>query len=227
MKPARSLIGGAATVAALGIGLSLAVAVPANAAPSAPSWSDVEAAKASQAATQAQVDALTKDLGALQDKRSGCIDLFTEIRRKHFRMPANLIGTALHQHAALHHDDDGIGQPHDGPHLVLNEQDSHGRRLDPLDGRDRVFDLARGQSGKNLVEQEDLRVHHEGARNLHVAPLGERQVLGQRFRVAGKIEFADEFIRAEKLILSASKIFCAAGDSSPLRMFCRVSSILS
>lgn len=69
MKPARSLIGGAATVAVLAVGLSVAVAVPADAAPAAaPSWSDVEAAKASQAATQAKVDALTKDLTTLQDQ---------------------------------------------------------------------------------------------------------------------------------------------------------------
>ncbi|PZF62075.1 hypothetical protein DEI92_00720 [Curtobacterium sp. MCBD17_034] len=64
MKPARVLIGGAATLAVLG--LTFTVAAPASASPSAPSWADVQAAKQSQAATQHQVDTLTSSLDALQ-----------------------------------------------------------------------------------------------------------------------------------------------------------------
>lgn len=71
MKPARTLIGGVATVAVVGLTLSLATCTTATAAPgasaSAPSWSDVQAAKASQAATQTQIDAMTASLQSLQD----------------------------------------------------------------------------------------------------------------------------------------------------------------
>ncbi|PZE86915.1 NlpC/P60 family protein [Curtobacterium sp. MCBD17_032] len=65
-KPARSLVCGIATVSMLSLGLSLAVAVPAQAAPSAPSWEDVQAAKDDQAASQRTVDELTDRLSSLQ-----------------------------------------------------------------------------------------------------------------------------------------------------------------
>jgi cell wall-associated NlpC family hydrolase len=65
-KPARSLVCGLATVSMLSLGLSLAVAVPAQAAPSAPSWKDVQAAKDDQAAKQRTVDALTARMSSLQ-----------------------------------------------------------------------------------------------------------------------------------------------------------------
>ncbi|QWS33098.1 NlpC/P60 family protein [Curtobacterium aetherium] len=67
-KPARSLACGLATVSMLSLGLSLAVAVPAQAAPSAPSWKDVQAAKDDQAEQQRTVDALTARMSTLQDK---------------------------------------------------------------------------------------------------------------------------------------------------------------
>ncbi|PZE36973.1 NlpC/P60 family protein [Curtobacterium sp. MCPF17_031] len=65
-KPARSLVCGLATVSMLSLGLSLVVAVPAQAAPSAPSWKDVQAAKDDQAAKQRTVDALTARMSSLQ-----------------------------------------------------------------------------------------------------------------------------------------------------------------
>jgi peptidoglycan DL-endopeptidase CwlO len=68
MRATRSLIGGAATIAVVGLGLSVLVGTPATAADKAPTWADVQAAKSSQAATQAQVDALTTDLTTLQDQ---------------------------------------------------------------------------------------------------------------------------------------------------------------
>jgi cell wall-associated NlpC family hydrolase len=66
-RPARSLACGIATVSMLGLGLSVAVAVPAQASPSAPSWKDVQAAKADEADQQQTVDALTSRMSALQD----------------------------------------------------------------------------------------------------------------------------------------------------------------
>lgn len=64
----RRLIGGAATVAVIGIGLSAVLASPASAAPKAPSWADVQAAKASASATQQQIDELTSTLSMLQEQ---------------------------------------------------------------------------------------------------------------------------------------------------------------
>ncbi|OII06866.1 NlpC/P60 family protein [Curtobacterium sp. MCBA15_008] len=67
-KPARSLACGIATVSLLGIGLSVGLAGPAGATPSeAPSWADVQAAKADQADKQQTVDELAARLSSLQD----------------------------------------------------------------------------------------------------------------------------------------------------------------
>ncbi|MBK0296241.1 hypothetical protein IAE22_29075, partial [Bacillus sp. S34] len=54
-------------VAVLGIGLSVVIAGPAQAAPSAPSWDDVRAAKADTAQAQSTVDELSDRLQTLQD----------------------------------------------------------------------------------------------------------------------------------------------------------------
>jgi cell wall-associated NlpC family hydrolase len=64
---ARTLSCGIAVVAVLGIGLSIVVAGPAQAAPSAPSWDDVRAAKADAAEAQSTVDELSTRLQTLQD----------------------------------------------------------------------------------------------------------------------------------------------------------------
>ncbi|WIB77665.1 NlpC/P60 family protein [Curtobacterium sp. MCPF17_002] len=67
-KPARSLACGIVTVSLLGIGLSVGIAGPAGATPAkAPSWADVQAAKADQAETQQTVDELASRLSSLQD----------------------------------------------------------------------------------------------------------------------------------------------------------------
>ncbi|ROS77906.1 cell wall-associated NlpC family hydrolase [Curtobacterium sp. PhB130] len=67
-KPARSLACGIATVSLLGIGLSVGIAAPAGATPAAaPSWADVQAAKADQAEKQQTVDELASRLSSLQD----------------------------------------------------------------------------------------------------------------------------------------------------------------
>ncbi len=64
--PARSLTC-TAVVAVVGIGLSIALAAPAQATPSAPSWDDVRAAKSDEAAAQRTVDELGSRLEGLQD----------------------------------------------------------------------------------------------------------------------------------------------------------------
>ncbi|MFJ3320766.1 NlpC/P60 family protein [Curtobacterium sp. NPDC086286] len=64
---ARTLSCGIAVVAVLGIGLSVVIAGPAQAAPSAPSWDDVRAAKADTAEAQSTVDELSTRLQTLQD----------------------------------------------------------------------------------------------------------------------------------------------------------------
>ncbi|PZF35784.1 hypothetical protein DEJ07_17525, partial [Curtobacterium sp. MCLR17_053] len=51
----------------LGIGLSVVIAGPAQAAPSGPSWDDVKAAKSDAADAQQTVDELSDRLGTLQD----------------------------------------------------------------------------------------------------------------------------------------------------------------
>lgn len=73
---ARSFSCGIATVAVLGIGLSVVVAGPAQAAPSAPSWDDVKAAKSDAADAQQTVDELSDRLSALQDAadRAGIVE---------------------------------------------------------------------------------------------------------------------------------------------------------
>ncbi|MBF4606476.1 NlpC/P60 family protein [Curtobacterium sp. VKM Ac-1393] len=63
---ARSFSCGIVTVAVLGIGLSVVVAGPAQAAPSAPSWDDVKAAKSDAADAQQTVDELSDRLTSLQ-----------------------------------------------------------------------------------------------------------------------------------------------------------------
>ncbi|ROS33820.1 NlpC/P60 family protein [Curtobacterium sp. PhB78] len=63
---ARSFSCGIATVAVLGIGLSVVIAGPAQAAPSAPSWDDVKAAKSDAADAQQTVDELSDRLTSLQ-----------------------------------------------------------------------------------------------------------------------------------------------------------------
>ena len=68
MKPyPRHLTGCTAVVAVLGIGLSVVLAGPAQAAPSAPSWDDVREAKADTAQAQQAVDELNARLQSLQD----------------------------------------------------------------------------------------------------------------------------------------------------------------
>lgn len=64
---ARSFSCGIATIAVLGIGLSVVIAGPAQAAPSGPSWDDVKAAKSNAADAQQTVDELSDRLGTLQD----------------------------------------------------------------------------------------------------------------------------------------------------------------
>lgn len=64
---ARTLSCGMAVVAVLGIGLSVVIAGPAQATPSAPSWDDVRAAKADTAQAQSTVDELSGRLQTLQD----------------------------------------------------------------------------------------------------------------------------------------------------------------
>ncbi|MBT1621399.1 C40 family peptidase [Curtobacterium flaccumfaciens pv. oortii] len=73
---ARSFSCGIATVAVLGIGLSVVVAGPAQAAPSAPSWDDVKAAKSDAADAQQAVDELSDRLTSLQDAadRAGVVE---------------------------------------------------------------------------------------------------------------------------------------------------------
>lgn len=73
---ARSFSCGIATVAVLGIGLSVVVAGPAQAAPSAPSWNDVKAAKSDAADAQQTVDELSDRLTSLQDAadRAGVVE---------------------------------------------------------------------------------------------------------------------------------------------------------
>jgi cell wall-associated NlpC family hydrolase len=66
-QSARTLSCGIALVAVLGIGLSVVIAGPAQAAPSAPSWDDVRAAKADAADAQSTVDELSSRLQTLQD----------------------------------------------------------------------------------------------------------------------------------------------------------------
>lgn len=66
-QPARSLLCGIATVSMLGIGLSVAIAGPAQAAPAAPTWDEVRAAKADASAAQQAVDELSARLSSLQD----------------------------------------------------------------------------------------------------------------------------------------------------------------
>ncbi|MBT1610352.1 coiled-coil domain-containing protein, partial [Curtobacterium poinsettiae] len=64
---ARSFSCGIATIAVLGIGLSVLIAGPAQAAPSGPSWDDVKAAKSDAADAQQTVDELSDRLSTLQD----------------------------------------------------------------------------------------------------------------------------------------------------------------
>lgn len=73
---ARSLSCGIATVAVLGLGLSLVVAGPAQAAPSGPSWDDVKAAKSDAADAQQTVDELSSRLTSLQEAadRAGVVE---------------------------------------------------------------------------------------------------------------------------------------------------------
>ncbi len=73
---ARSLSCGIATVAVLGLGLSLVVAGPAQAAPSGPSWDDVKAAKSDAAEAQQTVDELSSRLTTLQEAadRAGVVE---------------------------------------------------------------------------------------------------------------------------------------------------------
>ncbi|PCN48932.1 hypothetical protein Csp2054_05035 [Curtobacterium sp. 'Ferrero'] len=67
MKQSARTLACTAVVAVAGIGLSLALAVPAQATPSAPSWDDVRAAKADAAEAQSTADELTTRLQDLQD----------------------------------------------------------------------------------------------------------------------------------------------------------------
>ncbi len=64
---ARTLSCGIAVIAVLGFGAAAVIAGPAQAAPSAPSWDDVRAAKADTARAQATADELSERLQTLQD----------------------------------------------------------------------------------------------------------------------------------------------------------------
>src|SRR3990172_7142255 len=74
-------------------------------------------------------------------------------------------------------DHDPVGDGHDDLHVVLDDHDRDPSLLYPPDNLDRLVELMGIQAGKRLVEQKQLGLCGEGARDLELFPLSERQTL--------------------------------------------------
>ena len=91
--------------------------------------------------------------------------------------------------AAVVHDDDAVGHGH---RLDLVVRHVHGRRLQPLVQR---LDLGAHRDaqlgvevGQRLVEQEHLRVAHDGAAHRHALALAARQLARKALEVGLEVE---------------------------------------
>src|SRR5713101_260909 len=75
-----------------------------------------------------------------------------------------------------HHD--AVGERHDRPHVVLDEQHGHSARADGADEPDHGVDLGRVEPGHDFVEQQQSRLRGERASQLEPLAIGERQSRG-------------------------------------------------
>src|SRR6266436_2908532 len=72
-----------------------------------------------------------------------------------------------------HHD--AVGERHDRPHVVLDEQHGHSARADGADEPDHGVDLGRVEPGHDFVEQQQSRLRGERARQLEPLTISERE----------------------------------------------------
>src|SRR5712691_8116278 len=82
------------------------------------------------------------------------------------RLPHHLARPPLRDDLSVAQHHHAVGEVEDGPHDVLDEDDRGSGGADPPDEPQRVGHLRRGQSREYLVEQHQLRLGGESAREV-------------------------------------------------------------
>src|SRR5436190_22245282 len=93
------------------------------------------------------------------------------------RIARQLLGGSLHQDAPLVHDVRAVGDAQRLPHVVIGNQNAQPPLTQALDD---VLDLADRDgidSHERLVEQDERRLPHERARDLHAPPLAAGELV--------------------------------------------------
>ena len=109
---------------------------------------------------------------------------------------------------------DRVAHAHDDVHVVLDQDHRDAVLADLADEADQLLDVGRGQAGGGLVEQQQLRVEREGARDLEQALLAVGQVA--RFLGRERAE-ADELEQAERARLGARRARAGSAAASARR----------
>ena len=100
---------------------------------------------------------------------------FAQIRTADRRVPLDLGRRALGDHAPGIEHVDGIRNPHDQLHVVLDDQHAYIQGRDTAQHRAEPVGVPRRQSRGRFVEQDDLGPCGERARDLDQAPVDVRQ----------------------------------------------------
>ena len=75
--------------------------------------------------------------------------------------------------------------------IVLDDEERHAARVEPVDQLDHLRDLGRVQPGHHLVEQDQLRLQRERARDFEAAPLAQRQLAGRHLGARLQPDFGE------------------------------------
>ena len=113
--------------------------------------------------------------------------------------------------------DDAVAQPHQHPHDMLDNDDGElPRRLDPLQHRECLGDLGRGQPGHHLVEQQQPRRRRQRAGDLEPLAAGQGQRLGRLGRAPAEPDLGQDVVRDRPRLrlraLAAAAIERGCGD---------------
>jgi hypothetical protein len=119
-----------------------------------------------------------------------------EIRLDHALVPLDLLRGSLRDLLAVVEHRHAVGDAHDDAHVMLDEQ--HGEPLllaQPADERREVRRLLRVHARRRLVEQEQLRLRRERARDLEAALVAVREVLPDLVVLAAKPRELEQLAR--------------------------------
>src|SRR6266581_985889 len=117
-----------------------------------------------------------------------------EVGVEHALVTLDLGGWALGDLDAPVHDEDPLAVVHDDVHVVLDDRDRLAHLLKPVDVVEQVLEQRPVDAGRRLVEQDQVRIGHEGPRELQelLLPVGEAPaVLGAQGR---EVDERDELL---------------------------------